>query len=107
MFQPRVRICFSPVCVSVSALCVCLFQPCVCLFQPCMCVYFSPVCVSVSALCVCLFQPCVRVCFSSCPLQARSLLRAVLAEFQRTGLEEARLGRVYEQMAAFCRFEGK
>ncbi|XP_037079315.1 origin recognition complex subunit 1-like [Pollicipes pollicipes] len=42
----------------------------------------------------------------SCPLLARSLLQAVVAEFQRTGLEEARLGRVYEQLAAVCRFEG-
>ncbi|KAF0288769.1 Origin recognition complex subunit 1 [Amphibalanus amphitrite] len=46
------------------------------------------------------------VAIRSCPAQARSLLQAVVSEFQRTGLEEARLGRVYEQMAAACRFEG-
>lgn len=34
------------------------------------------------------------------------VLRGIVAEFLRTGVEEAVLGRVLEQFDSLCRFEG-
>ncbi|XP_060595750.1 origin recognition complex subunit 1-like [Ruditapes philippinarum] len=38
--------------------------------------------------------------------QEKTLLRAVVAEFQRLGLEEAEFSRVYNQHISLCRLEG-
>lgn len=42
----------------------------------------------------------------SCSLMEKFVLRAVVAEFMRIGLEEAVFGRVLEQFVSLCRFEG-
>lgn len=35
------------------------------------------------------------------------ILKAIVAEFTRTGVEEALFGRVMDQFVSLCRFEGK
>ena len=35
------------------------------------------------------------------------ILKAVVAEFLRTGVEEAQFGRVIDQFVSLCTFEGK
>ncbi|XP_042212573.1 origin recognition complex subunit 1-like [Homarus americanus] len=42
----------------------------------------------------------------SCSMMEQFVLRAVVSEFVRTGLEEAVFGRVLEQFISLCRFEG-
>ena len=45
--------------------------------------------------------------FRNCSDQEKIFLRAVVAEFQRLGLEEAEFSRIFTQHLALCRFEGK
>ncbi|XP_064103470.1 cell division control protein 6 homolog [Macrobrachium nipponense] len=42
----------------------------------------------------------------SCSVMEQFVLRGIVAEFTRTGLEEAVFGRVLEQYSSLCRFEG-
>lgn len=44
---------------------------------------------------------------SACTIYERLLLQVILAEFRRTGLEEARLDRCIEQMREQCQYEGE
>ena len=39
--------------------------------------------------------------------QEKVFLRAIVAEFQRLGLEEAEFSKLYDQHISLCRFEGK
>jgi len=39
--------------------------------------------------------------------QEKIFLRAVVAEFQRLGLEEAEFSRLYDQHLSLCRLEGR
>ena len=45
--------------------------------------------------------------FRNTSSQEKVFLRAIVAEFQRLGLEEAEFSRIYTQHIALCRFEGK
>ena len=40
-------------------------------------------------------------------LHEKIFLRAIVAEFHRTGVEEALFARVYKQHLSLCRFEGR
>lgn len=44
--------------------------------------------------------------FRNSSLHEKIFLRAILAEFQRTGIEEAVFNKVYKQHITLCRFEG-
>lgn len=46
------------------------------------------------------------VAIRNCSDQEKIFLRAIVAEFQRLGLEEAEFSRIYTQHIALCRFEG-
>lgn len=43
----------------------------------------------------------------SCSVMEQFVLKAVVAEFIRSGLEEAMFGRVLEQYISLCRFDGE
>ena len=59
-------------------------------------------------LCVCKNYVFVEIdFFRNCSDQEKIFLRAVVAEFQRLGLEEAEFSRIFTQHLALCRFEGK
>lgn len=45
--------------------------------------------------------------FRSCSVMEQLILKAVVAEFLRTGVEEAQFGRVMDQFVSLCRFDGK
>lgn len=47
------------------------------------------------------------VAIRSTSQQEQIFLRALVAEFQRTGIEEAPLSKVYKQHISLCRMEGK
>lgn len=40
-------------------------------------------------------------------MQEQLFLRAIVAEFQRSGIEEAEFSKLYDQHLSLCRFEGK
>jgi origin recognition complex subunit 1 len=44
--------------------------------------------------------------FRSASQQEQIFLRALVAEFQRTGIEEAPLCKIYKQHVSICRIEG-
>ncbi|XP_069128426.1 origin recognition complex subunit 1-like [Argopecten irradians] len=45
------------------------------------------------------------VAIRSCSVQEKVFLRAIVAEFHRTGLEEAEFGKLYSQHISLCRFD--
>ena len=44
--------------------------------------------------------------YRNASLLEQVFLRAIVAEFQRSGLEEAIFARVFKQLITLCRFEG-
>ena len=45
--------------------------------------------------------------FRNASVQEKMFLRAVVTEFQRSGIEEAMFQKVYQQHITLCRFHGK
>ena len=48
----------------------------------------------------------VPIVFRSASQQEQIFLRALVAEFQRTGIEEAPFSKVFQQHVSLCRIEG-
>ena len=49
---------------------------------------------------------CFCVCARNASLHEKLFLRSILAEFARTGIEEAVFRSVYKQHVSLCRFDG-